>query len=184
MPHFVYFVAASLDGYIADENGGVDWLPEPALELDYGHDEFLASVDGLLLGRRTYEQVLGFGEWPWPGRRVFVWTRREIENPPEGVSAVAGRPADVAAGLAAEGLERVWLVGGAELAEALRREGLVDEWIVTLIPRTLGGGIPLFGGPEEDLEITRTETFPGSILQLHLRRRPAQEAGGAAGATG
>lgn len=178
MPHFVYYVAASLDGYIADENGGVDWLPEPLEGEDYGYARFLAGVDGLLMGRRTYEQVRGFGEWPYAGQRVRVWTRRPLDDPPPEVEAIAGPAAEVAARLDAGGFRRIWLVGGAELAEALRREGLVDEWVVTLIPRTLGAGIPLFGGPDDDLEIVRADPFPGSILQLHLRRRPPQEAGG------
>ena len=181
MPHFVYYVAASLDGYIADADGGVDWLPEPAAEEDFGYAGFLESVDALLMGRRTYEQVLAFGDWPYADRPVRVWTRRALEDAPAGVAAVAGPPSAVAKGLADEGFARVWLVGGAELAEALRLEGLVDEWIVTLVPRTLGAGVPLFGGPEEDLQLVRAERFPGSIVQLHLRRRGSQEPGGAAG---
>lgn len=182
MPRFVYYVAASLDGFIADADGGVGWLPEPDPDEDFGYAEFLSSVDALLMGRRTYEQVRGFGDWPYPDHPVRVWTRRPLEDAPPGVRPVAGSPAGVAAGLADEGFGRVWLVGGAELAEALRREGLIDEWIVTLVGRTLGDGIPLFGGPQEALRITRAVGVGGSFVQLHLCRAPAQEAGGGAAA--
>jgi dihydrofolate reductase len=167
LAHLIYYVAASLDGYIADEHGRVDWLPEPDSDQDFGYAEFYASVDSLLMGRRTYDQVRGFGEWPYAGKAVGVWTRRPLDDAPDLVHAVNGRPADVVAGLSGQ----VWVVGGAEFAEALRAEDLIDEWIVTLIPRTIGGGVPLFGGVEEDLEITAVEQFPGSILQLRMTRR-------------
>jgi dihydrofolate reductase len=168
----IYYVASSLDGYIADEAGSVDWLPEDQPGVDYGYGEFIASVDALLMGRRTFDQVIDFGvEWPYAGKPVRVWTRRPLEDAPDLVEPVAGTPQQVLSGLEAEGFGNVWLVGGAELAEALRAEGLIDEWIVTLIPRTIGGGVPLFGGAQEDLDITGFEQFPGSLLQLKLRKR-------------
>jgi dihydrofolate reductase len=172
VPRLIYYVASSLDGYIADENGSVDWLPEDQPGVDYGYGEFIDSVDALLMGRRTYDQVMDFGvEWPYSGKPVRVWTRRLLEDAPDLVEPVAGAPRPVLDQLAAEGFANVWLVGGAELAEALRSEGLIDEWIVTLIPRAIGGGVPLFGGVQEDLEITGYEQFPGSILQLRMRKR-------------
>lgn len=171
MPHLIYYVASSLDGFIADEDGGVDWLPDPGPDTDFGYARFLETVDALLMGRRTYEQVRSFGDWPYPGLQTRVWTRRSLESAPDGVAAVAGAPAGVVEGLEREGFARVWLVGGAELAEALRREGLIDEWIISLVPRTLGSGIPLFGGAQEDLQVTAVESFPGSVTQLHLTRR-------------
>jgi dihydrofolate reductase len=97
-----------------------------------------------------------------------VWTRRPLIDPPELVEPVAGSPREVIAALDAESFGRVWLVGGAALAETLRREGLIDEWIITLIPLTLGSGIPLFGGAQEAMSISSVETYPGAILQLHL----------------
>lgn len=171
MPRLIYYVASSLDGYIADENGSVDWLPQPEAGEDFGYGDFYASVDSLLMGRRTYDQVRSFGEWPYAFKPVRVLTRRPIEDAPDQVDAVAGAAPDLVAALGEEGFESVWLVGGAELAEMFREEGLIDEWIVTLIPRTIGGGVPLFGGAQEDLEITRVEQFPGSVVQLHMRKR-------------
>ncbi|RKZ12790.1 dihydrofolate reductase [bacterium] len=168
MSRIIYYVASSLDGFIADENGGVAWLDDFSGQSDFGYAEFVAGVDALLMGRRTYEQVRGFGEWPYAGKAVRVWTRRPLEDAPELVSAVAGPAGQVARGLAVEGFRRVWLVGGAELAEALRREGLIDEWIVSVIPRSLGAGVPLFGGVETGLAVSEVRSFPGPLLQLHM----------------
>lgn len=169
MPHLVYYVAASLDGYIADDHGSVDWLPDADPDQDFGYADFIKDIDALLIGRRTFDQVLTFGDWPYAGLPTRVWTRRPLENPPELVVPVAGSPSEVTAALDFEGFRKVWLVGGAALAETLRREGLINEWIITMIPLTLGSGIPLFGGAQEAMSITSVETFPGAILQLHLR---------------
>ena len=181
LPHLVYYVASSLDGYIADADGGVGWLPQPEGDEDFGYGEFYAGVDALLMGRRTYDQVRGFGDWPYAGKPVRVWTRRELHDAPAMVRATAGAPADVVRELYAEGFGRVWLVGGAELAEALRREGLVDEWIVTVVGRTLGDGVPLFGGPEDGLQVVQVDGIGRAAVQLRLvRRARPQEPGGAA----
>ena len=169
MPHLVYYVSSTLDGYIADDEGKVDWLPDADPDHDFGYGKFIRDIDALLIGRRTFDQVLSFGDWPYAGLPTRVWTRRPIESPPDLVEAIAGSPREVEAALDAEGFGRVWLVGGAALAETLRREGLIDEWIVTLIPLTLGSGIPLFGGAQEAMSITSVEACPGAILQLHLR---------------
>jgi dihydrofolate reductase len=168
LPHLVYYVASSLDGYIADDEGKVDWLPDAGPDQDFGYGEFIKNIDALLIGRRTFDQVLTFGDWPYTGLPTRVWTRRPLIDPPELVEPIAGSPHEVTAALDAESFGRVWLVGGAALAETLRREGLIDEWIITLIPLTLGSGIPLFGGAQEAMSISSVETYPGAILQLHL----------------
>jgi dihydrofolate reductase len=170
MPRLVYYVAVSLDGYIADAAGSVDWLPQTDARIEADYDEFFREIDTLLMGRRTYDQVRGFGDWPYGGKRTRVWTRRPLDDAPSGVAAVAGPPREVVAGLEAEGARRVWLVGGAELAEALRQEGLVDEWILTVVPRTLGEGVPLFGGEQAALRVAGSRELGDGLLQVHLRR--------------
>jgi dihydrofolate reductase len=170
LPHLVYYVASSLDGYIADDEGKVDWLPDAEPGQDFGYGEFIKSIDALLIGRRTFDQVLPFGDWPYAGIPTRVWTRRPLNDPPELVEPVAGSPREVTGALDAEGFGRVWLVGGAALADTLRREGLIDEWIITMIPLTLGSGIPLFGGAQDAMSISSVESYAGAILQLHLRQ--------------
>ena len=76
MRKVIYYVAASIDGCIARENGAVDWLPHPSAEEDYGYAEFLRRIDTLMIGRKTYEQMLGFGEWPYGRRACYVLSRR------------------------------------------------------------------------------------------------------------
>jgi dihydrofolate reductase len=171
VPRLVYYVASSLDGYIADENGDVDWLPEPEDGDDFGYHEFYAGVDALLMGRRTYDQVKGWGEWPYPGKPCRVVTRRPLDDPPEGVEAITGTAHDVREHFLDAGFETTWLVGGAELAELFREEGMIDEWIVHIVPRTLGRGVPLFGGPEDNLEIIGAQQRGRGLVELRMRRR-------------
>ena len=171
MPRLIYYVASSLDGYIADENGGVDWLPDPVEGEDFGYGEFYAGIDALLMGRRTYDQVRGFGDWPYPGKPTRVLTRRPLDDAPEGVEAITGTAQDVRQHFLDAGFENTWLVGGAELADLFREEGMIDEWIVTLIPKSIGGGVPLFGSPEENLEITGVEKLGDTLVQLRMSRK-------------
>ena len=84
MARIVYYVAASLDGFIADSAGGVDWLPDGGSD-DYRYDDFYAGVQALAMGRSTYDQVRGFGEWPYPGKPAYVFTHSPPPEGPEGV---------------------------------------------------------------------------------------------------
>ena len=146
-PEIVYYVAASLDGFIATPDGGVEWLaPWEGSGQDYGYAAFLSSVDGLVLGSRTYEQALTFGSWPYGGKRAWVLSSRRLDAVP-GAVVTDGTPNDVVAEMAALGLRRVWLVGGGAIAGAFRAEGLISEYIVSVMPVILGGGVPLFRGP-------------------------------------
>ena len=158
----IYYVAASLDGYIATREGGIDWLQrfESAGE-DYGYGEFYASVEAVLLGRLTYEKCLQFPEWPYAGKPYWVFSRRN-----------GNTPQAVVAEMKARGLQRAWLVGGGKLAAAFRAEGLITEYIVSFVPLLLGAGIPLFdgAGAAEQLRLISSRTFPAGIAQLRYAR--------------
>lgn len=146
MARIVYYVAASLGGFIADSSGGVDWLPEGESD-DYGYGEFYNGVDAVVMGRRTYEQARSFGDWPYPGKPAYVFTQSpRCDGPPE-VRFVGGSAVDSYRGIAEGGYGTVWLVGGANLADQFRQAGLIDEYQVFVIPIVLGRGVPLFGGP-------------------------------------
>lgn len=168
----VYYVAATIDGYIADEKGGIDWLkPFEASGEDYGWTGFYDSVDAVLVGRTTYEQSLGHGFWPYPGKPVWVFTSRDLA-PAEGeVHATAEAPRAVLGELESRGLQRAWLVGGGRLAGALRSEGLITEYIISVIPLFLGGGIPLAGGagPRDPLRLVDSRSYGSGIVQLRYR---------------
>src|SRR5574341_157290 len=144
-PRCAVFIATSLDGFIALPDGSVKWLDAVRLDgEDYGFDAFFASVDTLLMGRLTWETVLGLGEWPYQGKRVVVLTHRPAEGS-HGESFRAGEPAQLLAELHAEGARHVYVDGGQVISQFLR-EGLVDELTLSVVPMLLGAGIPLFRG--------------------------------------
>ena len=174
----VYYVAASLDGFIATPDGGVDWLaPFEGGDEDYGYAAFYAAVDALLLGRRTYEQALGFGAWPYDDKPCWVFSRRTLPGAPARVTATAASPREVVDGLARRGVGRAWLVGGGELAGSFRDQGLITDYMVSVVPVVLGAGVPLFGAVAgaravrgERLRLVESAAFESGIVQLHHRR--------------
>lgn len=145
-PGCTYYVAVSLDGFIAGEDDDISWLDAyPAT--DVGYDEFVAGIDGIVMGRRTYEVVRRMGEWPYAGILTAVATRRSMPDLPDGVFTVEGTPAAILGALGERGAKkRVWLEGGGDLAAQFLAAGLVDTLEVGIIPTLLGRGVALFGG--------------------------------------
>jgi len=173
MTEIIYYVAASLDGFIATSGGGVEWLsPFESPGEDYGYSEFYASVDSLLMGSRTYEQILGFGQWPYPDKPSWVFSRRLNLAARPNVTITPGKPDEMVSELKARNLKRTWLVGGGELASSFRYRGLIAEYLVSLIPIILGAGVPLFAqpGPRENLMLADSKSFPGGLAQLRYLR--------------
>lgn len=169
MTAIIYYVAMSLDGYIATSNGGVDWLSQFEIAgQDYGYADFYGSVDALLMGRHTYEQVLEFGEWPYPGKPCWVLSRQAIAVQPPEVTLTSQSPSKMMATLQTHGVERVWLVGGGQLAASFRAAGLISEYILTVMPIILGAGIPLFAtsGIQETLKRVECQPFPDGAVAL------------------
>ena len=154
----IYYVAASLDGFIATPAGGIDWLkPFEGTGEDYGYGEFYASIEAVLLGRATYEKSLQFPQWPFAGKAYWVCSH-----------ATGNTPASVVGEMKARGLRRAWLVGGGKLAAAFRAEHLITEYIVSIVPVLLGAGIPLFdgAGPRDDLRLAHAKRYDSGIVQL------------------
>ena len=146
MPRITYYVAASLDGFIAGPNDELDWLPPivPDGE-DYGYKAFYASTDALVMGRGTYEVCRAFPEWPYADKPSWVMSRGEVPaDLPPGVVFTQETPAALHAAWQARGFGRVFLVGGGRAAQAFLEAGLVHELIVSTIPTVLGRGIGLF----------------------------------------
>jgi dihydrofolate reductase len=175
MTEIVYYVAASLDGYIATPDGGVDWLSEfEDGGGGYGYADFYASVDAVLLGRRTYEQALTFGPWPYQGKPCWVFSHGALSPATPEIIVTAASPPEVAVEMAARGIRRAWLVGGAELAASFRAAALISEYYVAVIPIILGSGIPLFAapGPRARLALVESTPYANGIVMLHYRNRP------------
>lgn len=152
----VYYVAATLDGFIAGPNHEIDWLVNDYPAEEAGYDDFFARVTGIVMGRTTYDVIRRHPEWPYGKRPTLVATRRQLGDAPEGVFAFAGEPAAMLAALRARGAGgRIWLEGGGNLAGQFLAAGLIDEIELGIIPVLLGKGIPLFGGvdcPRLDLQ--------------------------------
>lgn len=171
------YIAASLDGYIADSEGGVEWLdcvPVPEGD-DLGFFDFMAGIDALVMGRLSFETVLGFGQWIY-NRPVYVWSSGEIDIPAElegKVFPVRGSVTEVCEILGREGHERLYIDGG-RTVQSFLAEDAVDELIITRIPMVLGGGVPLFGSLEAPLrfEHVATEVLAGELVKSrYLRKR-------------
>ncbi|UXY14539.1 dihydrofolate reductase family protein [Chitiniphilus purpureus] len=172
LPKVTLYIATSLDDHIAGPDGGLEWLPQPqAGGEDYGYAAFYAGIDTLVMGRTTYAQVQGFGDWPYAGKETHVFTHRPLERVPEGVHATACEPQALLQRLAQAGRRHVWLVGGARTVQDWLNAGLVDEFIVSVAPMVLGSGISLFAGvPPIRLRLLDSHTFPDGLVQLHYAR--------------
>lgn len=166
------FIATSLDGFIAREDGSLDWLPGAdgtTIDEDHGYNAFMNRVDALVMGSRTYEKVLDLGFWSYGDKPVMVLTTRLGEMPPPPsamVEFLSGEPSELAAQLDERGLHHVYLDGGQTIRRFLAA-GLVHRVIVTRVPVLLGQGIPLFGPMGRDvlLRHVATRAFPSGLVQ-------------------
>jgi dihydrofolate reductase len=167
------FIAASLDGFIARPDGDIDWLlgRDDGRE-DHGYDAFIASIDGLIMGRGAYEKVLTLGPWLYDKPVVVLSRQLAGSTPPDDlVGRVVFRdetPAEAMAHVSAEGWRRVYVDGG-QVIQAFLREGLIADLIVTRIPVLLGQGLPLFGPTPQDIALTHlsTHSFDSGFVQSH-----------------
>ena len=153
------FVGTSVDGFIARPNGDLDFLPPGGGEA-HGYDEFMASVDVLVIGRKTFETVLAFPQWPYGDKRVVVLSSRALDfSAVRGgrVEQMAGPPAEIVSRLAAGGVHHVYVDGGITIQRFLRA-GLVQRLIITRVPVLIGDGIPLFGSLPRDVRLRHVAT--------------------------
>jgi dihydrofolate reductase len=174
MTEFVLYSATSIDGRIADGDGGVGWL-DPFSGEDHGYAEFIATIDALVMGRKTFDQVLGFGEWPYAGKPTLVLTHRE---PPPGAPLdtefAALDPRGVEQWASERGFRRVWLVGGAEVCGAFLRAGLVHQMQLFLMPVVLGAGPALIegGGAPAGFRLESCEAKASGVVALGYTAAP------------
>jgi dihydrofolate reductase len=162
-----YSVAASLDGYIADANGGFDWIPEDAT-VDFA--AIFARVDTVRLGRRTFDLTQRRDAPPWgPKMRVYVFSRTLLPEAYPDVTVVGANGAEVVEALRTErGGGDIWLFGGGQLFRSLLAAGQVDAVEVTVVPVLLGGGVPLVapGIPRTALRLRDIHRYPTGMVSL------------------
>jgi dihydrofolate reductase len=162
------FVGASVDGFIARRNGDFDFLPDGGGE-PHGYDEFMASVDVLVIGRHTYEKVLTFDGWPYAGKRVVVLSSRPLAPARWGgalVEQMSGTPAEITERLAGSGSQHAYVDGGITVQRFLRA-GLIQRIVVTRVPVLIGDGIPLFGSLAADVSLRHvlTTAYPSGLVK-------------------
>jgi dihydrofolate reductase len=170
------FIATSLDGFIARANGDLDWLTgaeSAQIEQDYGYQEFMDTVDTIVVGRNTFELTSTFDTWPYSGKKVVVLSRRPSAIPPHlsvSVEWLSLPPQQLAERLAAQGAGHLYVDGGKTI-QGFLNAGLINELIVTRIPVLIGTGIPLFGPLDHDLRLTHVETrqFENGFVQSRYR---------------
>jgi len=167
-PSVSAFLGASLDGFIAEADGGLGFL-KPFEQEEHGYEEFFASVDAVVIGRGTYETVLGFDAWPFPDKRVAVLTR-SARSPRFGEQFLAGEPRDVLSELGRKGARHVYADGG-EVVTQFLAAGCLDALVVTVVPVVLGSGIRLFATSpgRHSLRLESARTFPSGMVQLRYR---------------
>ena len=166
------YIAISIDGYIARDDGALDWLEgvQDAGGDDYGYADFMSTIDAVVLGRETYDSVRTFDMWPFTGRRVVVLTNRPLV-PAFGEVAYAGALRPLMVRLAADGVQRVYLDGGATIRQGLD-EALVDDMTLSIVPVLLGSGRPLFtrGLPGSQWSMTGARGHPTGLVQVRYQR--------------
>jgi dihydrofolate reductase len=152
------FVGVSIDGYMARANGALDFLPPGGGE-PHGYDEFIASVDALVIGRNTYEIVLPFDPWPYDRKPVFVLSSNALRPAPAGamVERLSGTPHEIVATLQQRGFRHAYIDGGLTVQAFLRAE-LIQRMTITRVPVIIGSGIPLFGPTLGDVRLRHIAT--------------------------
>ena len=175
MRKVILFIASSLDGYIARTSGSVDWL---FTDQDYGYTDFFATIDTVLMGRRTYEQVLSFGDYPYKGTQGFVFSKTHSEERDENVTFISSDLTSFIEKLKGGTGKHIWLVGGTEIIQSCISHDLIDEFVISVHPIILGDGIPLFRAPlpMRKLKLKNCRTFDTGLVQLtYIRPNPAAD---------
>jgi len=177
VPECAVFVGISLDGFIARPNGDLDWLTGDGDgdSAEYGYNEFIADIDAIVMGRKTFEKALTFDKWYYGKKRVVVLTNHAIDlsvaHARGGVVAVmAGSPTEIVSKLATSGARRLYVDGGITIQEFMR-VGLIQRLIISRLPVLIGDGIPLFGSLPRDIRLSHieTRTYPGGMVQSEYR---------------
>ena len=161
------FIGTSLDGFIARPNGEFDFLPADGGE-PHGYNEFIASVDAIVIGRNTFETVLPMKPWPYAKKRVVVLSTKRLDFSAivgANVEQMSGDPAEIVSKLAASGATHAYIDGGITIQSFLRA-GLIQRLIITRVPVLIGSAIPLFGSLEKDIHLHHisTKQYPSGLV--------------------
>jgi dihydrofolate reductase len=176
----ILYIAMSVDGYIAKNDGSVDWLKgvDQNNQGDTGYEGFYQSIDTVIMGRKTYQQIireLSPNQWPYEGKNCIVVTTKNLKKSKDVIflqNDIASEMKDL---IKKDGKD-IWLVGGGELIKYFMKEDLIDQWIITIIPTLLGNGISLFsrGYQSKLLVPTNYKEFNG-MIQITYEKRVGEQ---------
>ncbi|QDU29562.1 Dihydrofolate reductase [Anatilimnocola aggregata] len=170
MTKVVLFIATSLDGFIASPDGTVDWLFHDA---DYGYTEFMASIDAVVMGRKTWEQAKTFEAVPFAGKTVFVLARSNTSTADERIRFVQGEAPQILHQIRAEATKDIWLVGGGDVIQQFIAHDLIDEYRIFVHPVILGSGLPLFlpQAKMTTLSFVSNTPFQSGLIEMRYKRK-------------
>ena len=171
------FIATSLDGFISRDDGCIDWLIKANALVrpgeDGGYKSFISTVDGLIMGRNSYEKVLSFDEWPYRNIPVVVLSSQTITIPEQlrpFVSSSAETPTALVQRLSKQETKHLYIDGGMTI-QGFLANNLINEMTIILVPVLLGSGRSLFGSLKQDIELQHlaTRTIDGGFVQIKYR---------------
>lgn len=176
MRKLISYIAISMDGKIADANGGVSWLeslPNPE-GTDYGYADFIQIIDSTIMGNTTYRQVLGFGTpFPYADKKNYVLTRDHSLEDDEYASYISSNHAEKIKELKEQKGKDIWLIGGGEANSLCLQAGLLDEMLLFIMPYAMGKGIPLFADliHEQQLKLMGSKVYGSGVTELRYKVR-------------
>lgn len=174
MSKIILYIATSLDGFIADKKGKVDWLNEFSFtkEMEEDYNKFYEKISTVIMGGKTYRQVineLSPEKWVYEGKESFVFTRNKLENN-ENVSFISENIIDSIKEIKKNAKGDIWILGGAEIVNQLIKENIIDEYIITLMPVLIGEGIPLFKENNIKLNLESCKNMGNNIVKLVYKK--------------
>lgn len=164
------FIASSLDGYISREDDSIDWMFD---DQDYGYEAFYDEVDAIVMGRHTWEKLHELGEYPYKGKKAYVFSSTLTDSPDTNITFVTEAVEEWLPRLKQKTGGTIWLMGGAKLVDECLQAGLVDEIMLAVHPILLGRGIPLFRGnqPETALDLVSSKSYASGLVRLVYRKK-------------
>ncbi|MDD2287416.1 MAG: dihydrofolate reductase family protein [Lascolabacillus sp.] len=169
------YIASSIDGYIASLDGSLDWLSNHPItpELNYGYDKFFESVNTVIMGGKTYRDILNMDViYPYESKMSYIITRNQINSSKENIHFITDNIIGTISNLKKEQRKDIWLVGGGELISILLNNDLIDEMIITYIPTLLGEGVPLFpkSKKESNWKLINSQSYDNGVLTIEYQR--------------
>lgn len=172
-PKISVYIATSMDGFIAKENDGLDWLENinpPGCNEDYGFKEFLSTIDTLVMGRGTYKIASSVEDWPYKGKRVVVLSQ-SLSEVRKDAELYNGDVTTLLHKLHSEGTKHIYIDGGVTISQFIAAS-LIDQIIISIVPVILGKGISLYKNiiNESWYKLLSTQSYPNGLVQLRYLR--------------